>query len=120
MRFWQRVVAAVMLITSGCSYTFTIGPGERSLGGSAATCTTSRVPPTVDAVIAIASALGAAAAMYACHESGPGDDDQACIRAVLMTPPAVASAVIFGLSARGGYRDTAACETHREAALSAR
>jgi hypothetical protein len=116
MRLWKPGLVVVMLVTNACSYTFTIGPHERSLGGTPSSCTTSRAPAVTDTVIAIASAVAAAAAIYGCEHSGPMDDDQGCIRAILMTPPAAATALIFGLSARRGFRDTAACAEENETA----
>jgi len=115
MRLWKKALLAVTLLTSACSYTFTIGPREKSLGGAPATCTTSRVPPAADTVIALASGLAAVAAIYACESSGPDDDDQSCVRAILLAPPAAASALLFGLSARRGFRDTAGCEEEKVA-----
>jgi hypothetical protein len=109
MRLLRRALVTVMLTTSACSYTFTVGPHQRSLGGTPASCTTSRVPPVMDTVLAIASGIAAAAAFYACQSSGNDDDDSGCIRAILLGPPAVASALVFGLSARSGFHDTEGC-----------
>jgi hypothetical protein len=109
MSIFRRALVTVMLATSACSYTFTIGPHQRSLGGTPATCTTSRVPPIMDTVIAVASGLAAAAAFYGCQSSGADDDDSGCIRAILLGPPAAASALVFGLSAASGFRDTSGC-----------
>ena len=104
-----------MLATSACSYTFTVGPHERSLDGSPATCTKSRVPPVMDTVLAVASGIAAAAAFYACQDSGHDDDDSACIRAILLGAPAAATALVFGLSAHSGFSDTQRCA--QEAAI---
>jgi hypothetical protein len=110
MRFWKPVLAGLMLAPSACSYTFTIGPHESSLGGAPATCTTSRAPAVTDTVIAVAAAVAAVAASYGCEQSGPMDDDESCVRAMLLTPPAAATALIFALSAHRGFADTAACD----------
>jgi hypothetical protein len=118
MRPWSQILAGVMLVTSACSYTFTIGPHEQSLGGTPATCTTSRVPPAADTMIAVATGLAAMAAIYACEQSGPEDDDQSCIRAMLMAPPAAAMALVFAMSAKSGFDDTEGCE--QDHALTAR
>jgi hypothetical protein len=110
MRFSRQFLVMVTLVTSACSYTFSVGPHERSLGGTPATCTTSRAPAIADTVIAVAAGVAAAAAIYACHQSSAQDDDQDCIRAMLMAPPAAATALVLGLSARRGFTDSAGCE----------
>ena len=110
MRFPRQILVIVTLVTSACSYTFTVSPHERSLGGTPATCTTSRAPAVADTVISVATGLAAAAAIYACDHSGAQDDDEDCIRAMLLTPPAAVTALIFGLSAHRGFADTAGCE----------
>jgi hypothetical protein len=113
-------LAAWVLATSACSYTFTIGPHEHALGGTPATCTTSRVPPVADTVLALASATAAVAAVYACDHSSADEGDEACIRSMLLAPPAVVTALIYGLSARRGYLDTSACAREHDAELGQR
>jgi hypothetical protein len=107
MRLRTSLLATWLLATSACSYAFTIGPHEGSQGGTPTSCTTSRAPAVTDTVVAVASAVVTVAAVYACTHSGPEEDDQSCVRAMLLAPPAATTALVFGLSAHRGFRDTA-------------